>query len=188
MQEKIEASQNAQKLIERIETVSKRRQMDAPRLDSKTHSVDPNLVAGYLDSSLNQEETVAFERALLESDQSLAEVASCHEILCQVLQHPASVPSRIRERLYRLDRQASTATEFFGKPPNHDDFETQDSAPPLPDTAHRPHQEVLPCDDLPEAPDGRHTPPAVNRPSSALPLSTPRCALTHALTESRGRS
>ena len=170
LQEKIEASQNAQKLIERIETVSKRRQMDAPRLDSKTHSGDPNLVAGYLDSSLNQEETVAFERALLESDQSLAEVASCHEILCQVLQHPASVPSRIRERLYRLDRQASTATEFFGKPPNHDDFETQDSAPPLPDATHRPHQEVLPCDDLPEAPDGRHTPPAVNRPSSALPF------------------
>ena len=85
LQEKIEASQNAQKLIERIETVSKRRQMDAPRLDSKTHSGDPNLVAGYLDSSLNQEETVAFERALLESDQSLAEVASSHEILCQVL-------------------------------------------------------------------------------------------------------
>ena len=175
LQEKIKASQNAQKLIERIETVSKRRQMDAPRLDSKTQSGEPNLVAGYLDSSLNQEETVAFERALLESDQSLAEVASCHEILCQVLQQPASVPSRIRERLYRLDRQTSTATEFFGKPPNHDDFETQDSAPPLPDTApplqeETPQEEKAQRNESPEVADDRFAPPSGNRPSSALPF------------------
>jgi hypothetical protein len=105
LEQKISNSEYAQQLIQRIQTISHRPRMEAPRVDSRTHLGDPNLVAEYLDSSLEHDKVIAFERALLESDTSLAEVASCHEILSQVLHQPATVPARMRERLYRLNKQ-----------------------------------------------------------------------------------
>ena len=108
LEQKIAKSEYAQQLIQRIQTISHRPRMEAPRIDSKTHVGDPNLVAEYLDSSLDHDKVVAFERALLESDTSLAEVASCHEILSQVLHQPATLPSRMRERLYRLNKQTAS--------------------------------------------------------------------------------
>lgn len=161
LEQKIGKSEYAQQLIQRIQTISQRPRMEAPRIDSKTHLGDPNLVAEYLDSSLDHEKVIAFERALLESDTSLAEVASCHEILSQVLHQPATVPSRVRERLYRLSKQTTssgtltTNSMTSEKLLNQSVADESDSADPVPSPV---------ADALTSITETRRTRPSSNTP------------------------
>src|SRR6187431_391224 len=111
---KIEESDFASGLVDRIQGVLKKLRIDAPRLDGKGMGNDANTVAEYLDSALTQDRVAEFERVCLESDKHLCEVASCHQILTIVLGKPADVPMELRERIYALgnpERAVSKAAQ-----------------------------------------------------------------------------
>ena len=94
--QKIEESDFAQDLIERIRRVVRRRRLSAPRPLSQT--VDANVVAEYLDNVLERELVADVETMCLRSDRELAEVAACHQILTMIGQ-PAEVNAEVRQRL-----------------------------------------------------------------------------------------
>jgi hypothetical protein len=102
LKKKIEESDFASGLVDRIRGVLKKLRMEAPKLDGKGMGNDANTVAEYLDSALTQDRVAEFERVCLESDKHLCEVASCHQILTIVLGKPADVPLELRERIYGL--------------------------------------------------------------------------------------
>src|SRR5438874_9217808 len=98
--QKINESDFASGLVQRIQGVMKKLRMDAPKLDGKGIGNDVNTVAEYLDSCLPQDHIGDFERVCLESDKHLCEVAAGHQILTLVLGKPADVPQGLRERVY----------------------------------------------------------------------------------------
>lgn len=99
---KIEESDFASGLMDRISGVLRKLRMDAPRLDGKGMGNDANTVAEYLDSTLPQDRVAEFERVCLESDKHLCEVAAGHQILTLVLGKAAEVPPQLRDRIYAL--------------------------------------------------------------------------------------
>ncbi len=96
---KVKESEFAQDLMERIRKVVRSRRLAAPSPQSRR--VDANLVAEYLDNVLDAEELRRFEAACLKSDEELAEVAACHQILT-LLGQPAHLDTGLKQRLYGL--------------------------------------------------------------------------------------
>src|SRR6476619_2692170 len=102
LKKKIDESDFASGLVERIRGVLKKLRLDAPKLDGKGMGNDANTVAEYLDSMLPQDRVGEFERVCLESDKHLCEVAACHQVLAIVLGKPADVAIELRARVYAL--------------------------------------------------------------------------------------
>jgi len=99
---KINESDFASGLVQRVKGVMRKLRMDAPKLDGKGMGNDANTVSEYLDSSLPQDRVSDFERVCLESDKHLCEVAACHQILTLVLGKPADVSPELRDKIYAL--------------------------------------------------------------------------------------
>jgi hypothetical protein len=97
--QKIQESPMAQLLVSRIREVMRRRRLKAPDVFGPEMGMDPNIVAQYLDNTLRPERYADVERVLLASDEMLAEVAACHEVLTV---DPPEVPQTTRDRLYAL--------------------------------------------------------------------------------------
>ncbi|MEX2173351.1 MAG: hypothetical protein WD872_03255 [Pirellulaceae bacterium] len=110
---KIQESEFAGGLVQRVRTVTKKVRMSAPKVDGKGMGNDANTVAEYLDSALPQDRVGDFERVCLESDAHLAEVAGCHQILALVLGKPADVSQSLRDKMYGLGSTEPAA----GAPP-----------------------------------------------------------------------
>jgi hypothetical protein len=93
-----------QELVDRIRKLTRKRSLAAPSSTAKGDVSDPNTVAQYLSNScaLTPEQVMAFEKACLESDSNLAEVAACHQILALVLAEQIRVPPSSRRRMYEL--------------------------------------------------------------------------------------
>ncbi|MCA9258415.1 MAG: hypothetical protein KDA61_04400, partial [Planctomycetales bacterium] len=136
--EKIEASEFATELIHRTRDAVRRLRLGAPSVlddDGDLHEDghDANLVAEYLDSTVDPEQVATFERGCLdaghEADIRLAEVASCHHILTMVLGEPAQVDEDLRRRIYQLVEAAGPATGRIE--PAHS-FADAPPAPPAP--------------------------------------------------------
>jgi hypothetical protein len=106
---KINESDFASSLVQRVKAVMKKVRMDAPRLDGKGMGNDANTVSEYLDSALPQDRVGDFERVCLESDKHLCEVAAAHQVLTLVLGKPADVPIELRERIYAMGHPESQA-------------------------------------------------------------------------------
>ena len=87
-------------LIRRIQEAVRHTALQAGNRDIST--LDPNLVAEYLDNDLSAEEVLDFEKICLESDGSLAEVASCYHTLTEVLSGVAPPEPHLRQRLCDL--------------------------------------------------------------------------------------
>jgi hypothetical protein len=100
--QKVNESETAQKLIERIKQVTRRRRLTTPPLTGPGVKFDPNTVAEYLDNELAPEQVAELEKVCLESDVHLAEVAACHQILTLVLGEPPLIPPTAKERMYGL--------------------------------------------------------------------------------------
>ena len=79
--QKIQESAVAGKLVSLIRLVVRQRRLKAPSVSGPNIGIDPNVIAQYLDITLPPEEVVEVERVLLTSDELLAEVASCHQVL-----------------------------------------------------------------------------------------------------------
>ncbi|HVJ85519.1 MAG TPA: hypothetical protein VM452_07725, partial [Caulifigura sp.] len=92
----------ASSLVARIREVTRRRRIASPELSGPGSSPDPNVVAEYLDNTLEPAAVADVERVCLDSDVHLAEVAACHQILTIVLGEPVSIRPELRERMYAM--------------------------------------------------------------------------------------
>jgi hypothetical protein len=99
--QKVAESEHAQELIARIKQVTRRRRLTTPPATGP-NAFEPNTVADYLDNTLPPEQVAEVEKACLESDVHLAEIAAAHQILTLVLGQPALVPPTARQRMYAL--------------------------------------------------------------------------------------
>ncbi|MEM6776486.1 MAG: hypothetical protein AAF670_02445 [Planctomycetota bacterium] len=99
---KIDNSPRATELIARIRSRIDRADVSAPSPDAVGPLDNANRMSEYLDSMLSVEQIAEIEQLCQESDISLAEAASCHQILALALGHPTQVPDQLRERVYGL--------------------------------------------------------------------------------------
>jgi hypothetical protein len=157
---KIQESDFATGLVERIKLVLRKLRMDAPRLDGKGMGNDANTVAEYLDSTLPQDRVGDFERVCLESDKHLCEVAACHQILALVLGKPADVPPHLRERIYALSHPERLPVR--AEPPVIVPVAPAEAKAPAPPAPSNGQPEAAPL----EVPDYLKT----GRPASAWPV------------------
>ncbi len=102
MGKKIQESPRAAELVSRIREVIRRRRLGAPDVAGPSQGIDPNIVAQYLDNTLEAEQVAEFEAVCLDSDLLLAEVAAIHQILTLVPADGAEIDSRSRERYLAL--------------------------------------------------------------------------------------
>jgi hypothetical protein len=110
LKHRIEESEFASTLVQRIRHVLRRLRLSAPKVDGRGVGFDPNSVAEYLDSTMAPERVADFEKVCLESDVHLAEVAAGYEILAKVLNEHAEVPAHLRAHIHALpDRQLAAA-------------------------------------------------------------------------------
>ena len=100
--QKIQESAVAGKLVSLIRLVVRQRRLKAPSVSGPNMGIDPNVVAQYLDNTLAPDQVVEVEKVLLTSDELLAEVASCHQVLALVMGKSTDVSEASRERLYAL--------------------------------------------------------------------------------------
>lgn len=115
--QKVAESDAAQELIARIKQVTRRRRLTTPP-STGPGAFEPNTVAEYLDNELPHELVADIEKACLDSDVHLAEIAAVHQILTLALGQPALVPPKAKERMYGLvhgreairSRRAATAS------------------------------------------------------------------------------
>ena len=110
----VSESPYVKELIERIHRVTRQRRLTVPG-ETGADAVDPNMVAGYLDNQLNEEQVTELEKKCLTSDVNLAEVASVHQIL-SMIGHKAKVPADAKNRMYRLVRGREASTKPKPKP------------------------------------------------------------------------
>ena len=73
----------AQTLLDRMQAVEKRPDIEPPKVEGRGLGADANSVAEYLENVLDPENLEAFERICLESDRQLAEVSACHAVLAE---------------------------------------------------------------------------------------------------------
>jgi hypothetical protein len=99
---KVAESPVAHRLIERIREAGDHPDAAVPA--GRSAATDPNAVADYLDNVLPADQLEPFERACLESQANLAEVAACHGILAAAARHPDQIVPPSGEQRRRLIR------------------------------------------------------------------------------------
>lgn len=99
---KVAESETAAELIDRIRKLTRKRGLSTPSSGDPGSPSDPNTVSEFLGDTLSHEQVAAFEKACLENDVHLAEVAACHQILTLLLSEPVRVPPTARQRMYQL--------------------------------------------------------------------------------------
>ena len=112
---KVQESAVASGLVQRISGITHKMRMNAPRVDAKGMADDANNVAEYLDNSLSEERVGDFERACINSDVHLAEVASSYQILTMVLGRKADISESLRRRIYTLPLDIATGSKPGGE-------------------------------------------------------------------------
>jgi hypothetical protein len=81
LSEKMKAASVARNLLDRMNALEKRRDVEMPKVEGKGLAVDANSVAEYLENVMEPEKLEAFEQICLSSDRHLAEISECHKII-----------------------------------------------------------------------------------------------------------
>jgi hypothetical protein len=93
----------AAQTLARIRNVIHNPKINVPgRNEQQEEELDPNIVAEYLDHQMTKEYQEQFENFCLSADKYLAEVASVHQIISNVLGEPARISRECRFRCYDL--------------------------------------------------------------------------------------
>ncbi|MDR2763393.1 MAG: hypothetical protein LBB88_12380, partial [Planctomycetaceae bacterium] len=90
----------ATQILARIRNVIHDPKINVPGRNGYQEELDPNIVAEYLDYQMTKEYQEQFENFCLSSDKYLAEVASVHQIISNVLGEPARISRECRFRCY----------------------------------------------------------------------------------------
>jgi hypothetical protein len=105
----VRSSPKVQPLIDRCQTLHKSR-LAAPAVDQASPLHAAESIAAYLDFGMADTQIAAFEKAALASDEQLAEVVACHQIVADANAHQAAANIPInRERLLKIGSQQSDA-------------------------------------------------------------------------------
>ncbi len=116
---KIEESEFARQLVQRLRDSTRNPRLSAPRVMGKGMGPDPNTVAEYLDNTLAGERVPEFEKLCLDSDIDLAEVAACHQILTMVLGQPAEIDMEMKQHMYEVVNHSTPVERKAGETPEH---------------------------------------------------------------------
>ncbi len=102
LRRKIDESEFATGLVQRIHHAASRQRLGAPNVDGRGVGLDPNSVAEYLDNTLPPERIPDLERICVESDVHLAEVTACYQILAEYIRGPITVDPALADRIRRI--------------------------------------------------------------------------------------
>ena len=108
---KIDESEYATNLTNRIREVVRKRRLLAPGMKGVPPGIDPNLVAEYLDNALAPDRVAQVEKSCLENEVYLAEVAATDQIRTLAVCEPVEVPSGMNNRMYRTNAVYIPATD-----------------------------------------------------------------------------
>lgn len=110
---RIAVDQYASQLLVRLDFVKKAPRLEAPDVFDPEVQPNVNLVAEYLDHQLQNPEMIHhYEKSCFESDQLLAEIGCCYEILNHRLSIPINPPKNCRHRLYYIPMQDATTEQI----------------------------------------------------------------------------
>ena len=93
---------NAKATLQRIRSLMRNPSIGVPGLVDHQEELDPNYVAEYLDHQMPESVQEKFENYCLSADKYLAEVASAHHILSNVLGEPARTSRECRLQCYNV--------------------------------------------------------------------------------------
>jgi len=94
------SDKNAEATLQRIRSVVRKPTLGVPGLVDHQEELDPNYVAEYLDHQMESGIQEKFETYCLSTDRFLAEVASVHHVLSNVLGEPARTSRECRLECY----------------------------------------------------------------------------------------
>ena len=101
-------------LLERMSSVLRRRRLLGPEVLETTAGQDANDLAEYIDNLTPKDQIGAYESQIINSDEQLAEVTACHQILTLVLHGSVSVPSGTKDKLHALANQLTGVNQEAG--------------------------------------------------------------------------
>ena len=100
LEQLLPADKNAEATLRRIRSIVRNPSLGVPGLVDQQEELDPNYVAEYLDHQMSGSVQEKFETYCLSADKYLAEIASVHHILSNVLGEPARTSRECRLRCY----------------------------------------------------------------------------------------
>ncbi len=113
---KIRESKLAQHTMERIDKGLANRSINPPAVNATDGVNDPNVLAEYLDNTLEPENVPQFERICFENDTQLIEAASVHRILTVALSAPTQVSPELMAKLKGLQSAGSASSPVKAPP------------------------------------------------------------------------
>ena len=111
----------AENTLHRIRYVMRNPMLGVPGLIDQREELDPNYVAEYLDHQMSKDVQENFEAYCLSTDKYLAEIASIHHVLTNVLGEPAQTSRDCRLKCY----EACNAPRPLNQPPQPHQPQTQ---------------------------------------------------------------
>lgn len=103
LEQRLRESQAARTISDRISNLISHPGLTPLEIDATEFGEDPNDVACFLDDTMATERVADMERRCLDHNGLLADVATCHHVLVQVLRSPATqAPPRLRQRVAEL--------------------------------------------------------------------------------------
>jgi hypothetical protein len=143
LEQLLPSDKDAEATLLRIRSVVRNPRLAVPGLVDHQEELDPNYVAEYLDHQMSSSVQEKFESYCLSADKYLAEIASLHHILSNVLGEPARTSRECRHQCYDALGTKPTATG---------EKESLTSSMTIPMKHFRPdaaHQESLPAPSAP---------------------------------------
>jgi len=102
LEQLLPTDKNAEATLQRMRSVVRNSSLGVPGLVDRQEELDPNYVAEYLDHQMSGDVQEKFEAYCLSADKYLAEVASVHHILSNVLGEPARTSRECRLKCYEV--------------------------------------------------------------------------------------
>ena len=139
LEQLLPTDKNAEATLQRMRSVVRNPALGVPGLVDQQEELDPNYVAEYLDHQMPGNVQDKFESYCLSADKYLAEIASVHHILSNVLGEPARTSRECRIKCYDVlsakERPTigtgGAAAGSRGQPTHFRPYEAAQKSPPV---------------------------------------------------------